>query len=150
MTKTAEEVFAEPSSFTISKGVEVVQLTKGDMEIICDALNSRICTYLAQSVRANEDERPFLIRFAVKAKNTLQKVTFQKGSMDYSEEDFHRVVKNHIKRFESRIASGHQTVNKSECQNYLNIWKSIQAKGYTGSFTREEQDEITDAYFSGE
>jgi len=70
-----------------------------------------------------------------------------------------RVAERHIKRFESRLSSGHAAVRVAECKMYLDLWQDILqsvCSWYDGdsfpiaNFTRREREEVLEAYASGE
>ncbi len=64
----------------------------------------------------------------------------------YQKENIKRLTDMHIRRYEGRIASGSKVVNLTECQAYLDIWKSIAAKDYEWlKLDSREKGEVGDA-----
>lgn len=81
MNKTAEEILAEDSGFSISQGEKTLRLTKGDLANICEALQDRKVSYLMASIKATasgrEEEAPYFERAAEQIGKLLEKILFQ-------------------------------------------------------------------------
>jgi hypothetical protein len=73
----------------------------------------------------------------------------------YSNENIERLAGKHIARYHRLLAAharGDSRVRPAECQQYLTIWKAIQAKVRLGDrdFSKAEWQELHDAVDAGE
>ena len=69
--------------------------------------------------------------------------------MNIASDSIVTVAQRHVELYRRRLFSDNPTIDQDLCRDEIDVWMSIEDKKGV-DLTREEEDHVQDAYYSGE